>query len=61
MTPQELCKLARSLRESANTFRGQATHELPAMSGFVRRHVGELMEAAQALDEAALAKERNAA
>jgi uncharacterized protein YqgV (UPF0045/DUF77 family) len=54
MDGKEMSNLARSLRESATTFRKHQTHELPAMTGFIRRHVDELMKAAQALDEAAI-------
>lgn len=56
MTPKEMSELARKLRESASVFRKQQTHELPAMSGFIRRHMAELQDAAQALDEAALTR-----
>lgn len=52
---KEMANIARSLRESVRTFRRQSTHELPAMSGFISRHIDELMRAAQMLEEAALA------
>lgn len=54
MTGKEMSNLARNLRESASTFRKQQTHELPAMTSFIRRHTDELMKAAQALDDAAI-------
>lgn len=42
-------RLIRSLRESASTFEKYATHELPAMTSFIRRHIQELKQAADFL------------
>lgn len=47
MTPAEMSKLARSIRESVQTLQNNSTHALPV----IRRRVGELMRLAQELDE----------
>ncbi len=50
MMDEDVRKLVRSLRESAKTFERNTTHVLPAMEGFVRRHITEIRQAADELE-----------
>ena len=50
MNDEAVRKLVRSLRESAGTFDRHETHTLPAMHGFIRRHIREILAAADQLE-----------
>ncbi len=48
---EDVRKLIRNLRESATTFERQSTHVLPAIDGFIRRHIEEIRQAANQLEQ----------
>lgn len=50
MTTDDVKKLVRSLRESAQTFEHNIVYALPAMAGFIRRHIQEIRTAADELE-----------
>lgn len=57
MTPTqaqiEAADIIKKLKESRHTFHRNATHTLPAMEGFICRHLNELTRAIDALTAAA--------
>ena len=51
MRDDDVRKLIHNLRESISTFETNSTYALPAMDGFLRRHLVELRNAIEVLED----------